>query len=129
MSVAGFDDQPEAAYFVPPLTTANQGFRELDERCIRMLLSHMAHGHSAAASVLNPKLVVRGSTAAPTGCGRSPGSSSLTVRRRSRTFTQRCGTVVVLTRRCSIRERPYRPPGPVRPWPWSLRWRAGWSSA
>ena len=65
ISVVGFDDQPEAAYFVPPLTTVNQGFKELGARCIRMLLSDMAHGPSAAASVLNPRLVVRGSTAAP----------------------------------------------------------------
>ncbi|MDP9695830.1 UNVERIFIED_ORG: DNA-binding LacI/PurR family transcriptional regulator [Arthrobacter globiformis] len=65
ISVVGFDDQPEAAYFVPPLTTVNQGFKELGARCIRMLLSDMAHGPSAAASVLNPKLVVRGSTAPP----------------------------------------------------------------
>jgi DNA-binding LacI/PurR family transcriptional regulator len=65
ISVVGFDDQPEAAYFVPPLTTVNQGFKELGARCIRMLLSDMAHGPSGAASVLNPKLVVRGSTAPP----------------------------------------------------------------
>jgi DNA-binding LacI/PurR family transcriptional regulator len=65
ISVVGFDDQPEAAYFVPPLTTVNQGFKELGARCIRMLLSEMAQGHSGAASVLNPKLVVRGSTAPP----------------------------------------------------------------
>jgi DNA-binding LacI/PurR family transcriptional regulator len=65
ISVVGFDDQPEAGYFVPPLTTVNQGFKELGARCIRMLLSDMAHGPSGAASVLNPKLVLRGSTAAP----------------------------------------------------------------
>jgi len=65
ISVVGFDDQPEAGYFVPPLTTVNQGFKELGARCIRMLLSDMANGPSGAASVLNPKLVVRGSTAAP----------------------------------------------------------------
>lgn len=67
ISVVGFDDQPEAAYFVPPLTTVNPGFTELGARCIRMLLSDMAHGHSGAASVLSPKLVVRDSTAPPAG--------------------------------------------------------------
>jgi len=65
ISVVGFDDQPEAAYFVPPLTTVNQGFEELGARCISVLLAEMAHGTSRAASVLNPELVVRGSTAAP----------------------------------------------------------------
>ena len=65
ISIVGFDDQPEAAYFVPPLTSVNQGFAELGARCIQMLLSDMAGGRSEAASVLNPKLVVRASTAAP----------------------------------------------------------------
>ncbi len=65
ISVVGFDDQPEAGYFVPPLTTVNQGFEELGARCIGMLLSDMAHGTSRAASVLNPELVVRSSTAPP----------------------------------------------------------------
>ncbi|UVJ39798.1 LacI family DNA-binding transcriptional regulator [Arthrobacter sp. CJ23] len=65
ISVVGFDDQAEAGYFVPPLTTVNQGFTELGTRCIRMLLSDMAHGRSGAASVLNPQLMVRDSTAPP----------------------------------------------------------------
>ncbi|APX01857.1 LacI family DNA-binding transcriptional regulator [Arthrobacter sp. QXT-31] len=65
ISVVGFDDQPEAGYFVPPLTTVNQGFTELGARCISMLLSDLENGPSGAASVLNPRLVVRGSTAAP----------------------------------------------------------------
>ncbi|MFC7846873.1 LacI family DNA-binding transcriptional regulator [Arthrobacter sp. NPDC057388] len=65
ISVVGFDDQPEAGYFVPPLTTVNQGFKELGARCMRMLLSDLENGPSGAATVLNPRLVVRGSTAAP----------------------------------------------------------------
>jgi len=56
---------PEAGYFVPPPTTVNQGFKELGEHCTRMLLSDMENGPSGAASVLNPRLVVRGSTAPP----------------------------------------------------------------
>ncbi|MCC2661019.1 MAG: LacI family transcriptional regulator, partial [Arthrobacter sp.] len=46
ISIVGFDDQPEAAYFVPPLTSVNQGFAELGARCIQMLLSDMAGGRS-----------------------------------------------------------------------------------
>ena len=69
ISVVGYDDQPEAAYFVPPLTTVNQGFKELGGRCMRMLLSEMASefnaGGSSAASVVNPVLVVRSSSARP----------------------------------------------------------------
>ena len=71
ISVVGYDDQPEAAYFVPPLTTVNQGFKELGGRCMQMLLSEMASesnpggGGSSAASVVNPVLVVRSSSARP----------------------------------------------------------------
>ncbi|WP_120521239.1 LacI family DNA-binding transcriptional regulator [Arthrobacter celericrescens] len=63
MSVVGFDDQPEAAYFVPPLTTVNQGFKELGARCIGMLLADIEGGAAGTGSVLSPGLVVRASTA------------------------------------------------------------------
>ena len=65
ISVVGYDDQPEAAYLIPPLTTVNQGFKELGARCIQMLLFEMANGHTGAASVVNPKLVIRSTTSAP----------------------------------------------------------------
>jgi DNA-binding LacI/PurR family transcriptional regulator len=65
ISVVGFDDQPEAAYFVPPLTTVNQGFTELGARCISMLLDKLDGGTGGTAAVLSPGLVVRGSTAPP----------------------------------------------------------------
>ena len=65
ISVVGYDDQPETAYFVPPLTTVNQGFKELGTRCMQMLLSDMGKGHSGVASVVNPALVVRSSTSRP----------------------------------------------------------------
>jgi DNA-binding LacI/PurR family transcriptional regulator len=63
ISLVGYDDQPEAAYLVPPLTTVNQGFKELGARCMQMLLFDMANGHSGASSVVNPRLVVRSTTA------------------------------------------------------------------
>ena len=65
ISVVGFDDQPEAAYFVPPLTTVNQGFTELGARCIRLLLDEMEGGAAGTGSVLSPGLVLRASTAPP----------------------------------------------------------------
>jgi len=71
ISVVGYDDQPEAAYFVPPLTTVNQGFKQLGARSMQMLLSKMDDGSglrsggSGAASVVDPVLVVRSSTARP----------------------------------------------------------------
>ena len=38
VSVAGFDDIPEAAHFWPPLTTVRQDFAALGRRCVSMLV-------------------------------------------------------------------------------------------
>ena len=39
VSVVGFDDLPEAAYFTPPLTTVRQDFVELGSRAIGLILA------------------------------------------------------------------------------------------
>ena len=39
VSVVGFDDTPESAYFVPALTTIRQDFGEVGRRCVDLLLS------------------------------------------------------------------------------------------
>ncbi|MFE4545460.1 LacI family DNA-binding transcriptional regulator [Arthrobacter sp. NPDC056727] len=65
ISVVGYDDQPEAAYFSPPLTTVNQGFKDLGARCIQKLLSEIAGGHVGEDSVAIPVLVTRSSTSSP----------------------------------------------------------------
>ncbi len=41
ISIVGFDDIPEAAYFSPPLTTVRQDFAELGRRCLRILLARI----------------------------------------------------------------------------------------
>lgn len=69
VSVVGFDDTPEAAYFTPPLTTVRQDFEEVGRQCVALLLDQIdppRGGRSAvtAVSVL-PELVVRASSAAP----------------------------------------------------------------
>jgi DNA-binding LacI/PurR family transcriptional regulator len=66
VSVVGFDDVDGAAHFVPPLTTVRQGFRELGERCLRMLLD-LIDGGEAHADTVQPELVVRESTGPPRG--------------------------------------------------------------
>ena len=38
LSVVGFDDIPEAPYFLPPLTTIRQDFNEMGTRSLRALL-------------------------------------------------------------------------------------------
>jgi len=65
VSVVGFDDIPEAAYFLPPLTTVRQDFIEMGRRSLRMLLRTIETGQRASAEPLvPPELVVRGSTGA-----------------------------------------------------------------
>ena len=66
VSVVGFDDLPESAYFNPPLTTVSQDFRALGaaslERLIELIESPQQNPPS---SVLVPTLIIRGSTASP----------------------------------------------------------------
>ncbi|MEZ2388831.1 LacI family DNA-binding transcriptional regulator [bacterium RCC_150] len=63
VSVVGFDDQPEAGYFLPPLTTVRQDFEELGRRCIDILLEQLDDGGTGTTTVVAPELVVRNSTA------------------------------------------------------------------
>lgn len=69
VSVIGFDDIPEAAYFAPPLTTVRQDFAELGRRCVARLLAEIGAGAAAAAApatlapAIAPTLVLRASTA------------------------------------------------------------------
>ncbi|WP_416429652.1 LacI family DNA-binding transcriptional regulator [Paenarthrobacter nicotinovorans] len=64
ISVVGFDDQPESAYFIPPLTTVAQDFEELGQRCIDLLLDRIEGGATGMAATVAPRLVVRSTTAA-----------------------------------------------------------------
>jgi DNA-binding LacI/PurR family transcriptional regulator len=64
VSVVGFDDIPEAAFFDPPLTTIRQDFEELGQRSMRLLLQAMeAEGPISSAPPLIPEFVGRLSTA------------------------------------------------------------------
>lgn len=66
VSLVGFDDIPEAAYFTPPLTTIRQDFAEMGRRSLRLLLGEIESGtRSTRRETVAPELVVRSSTAAP----------------------------------------------------------------
>jgi DNA-binding LacI/PurR family transcriptional regulator len=66
VSVVGFDDVPEAAYFSPPLTTVRQDFDEVGLLALKLLLQQMAEGSTEERhAVVEPQLVVRESTAPP----------------------------------------------------------------
>ena len=66
VSVVGFDDIPEAAYFLPPLTTIRQDFGELGSRSLRVLVGRLEASGSdvlePSGSTIEPELVIRAST-------------------------------------------------------------------
>ena len=66
ISIVGFDDIPEAAYFTPPLTTVRQDFSELGRRCLYLLLGQIESGTRAwSRVVVETELVLRKSTTVP----------------------------------------------------------------
>lgn len=64
VSVVGFDDIPEAAYLIPPLTTVRQDFQAVGHRAIEILRAALGHV-PAPEGLISPELVVRASSAAP----------------------------------------------------------------
>jgi DNA-binding LacI/PurR family transcriptional regulator len=65
VSVVGFDDTPESAYFLPALTTIRQDFGEVGRRSVELVLSLM-DGKAASRHIVVPaQLVVRESGAVP----------------------------------------------------------------
>jgi len=64
VSVVGFDDRPESAYFEPPLTTVRQDFDALAQESVAYLASMVEDAHVSweQQRVLDPELVVRQST-------------------------------------------------------------------
>ncbi|WP_338897091.1 LacI family DNA-binding transcriptional regulator [Streptomyces sp. TG1A-60] len=66
VSVVGFDDIPEAASFLPPLTTVHQDFAEVGRLCVEGVLGKMREGGDEHGTTLVPtRLVRRRSTAPP----------------------------------------------------------------
>ncbi|MEU4098402.1 LacI family DNA-binding transcriptional regulator [Streptomyces sp. NPDC026673] len=66
VSVVGFDDIPEAASFMPPLTTIHQDFAEVGRRCVDGVLRQIRNDEAERGTTLVPtSLVVRRSTAPP----------------------------------------------------------------
>jgi DNA-binding LacI/PurR family transcriptional regulator len=66
VSIVGFDDVPEAAYFIPPLTTVRQDFDAVARASLDLLLAQIESGEpTAQRHTIAPTLVVRGSVAPP----------------------------------------------------------------
>ena len=69
VSIAGFDDIPEAARTSPPLTTVHQPHAEKGRLATRLLLDQLA-GRRVASRVLPTRLVIRGSSGPAPGARR-----------------------------------------------------------
>lgn len=65
VAVVGFDDVPEAAYFIPPLTTVRQAFGDVARAALSLLLGQMGdEAGTARQIVVPPRLVIRESAPA-----------------------------------------------------------------
>jgi DNA-binding LacI/PurR family transcriptional regulator len=65
VSVVGFDDLPEARYFLPALTTVRQDFGELGRRVMDLLGRVLEGEEHPSVGLVPTTLVVRDSTAPP----------------------------------------------------------------
>ena len=66
LSIVGFDDVPESAYFTPPLTTVRQDFAEVGRRGVSQLLELInAQERTSRREMIQPTLTIRSSTAPP----------------------------------------------------------------
>ncbi len=66
VSVIGFDDTPQSAYFAPPLTTVRLDFVGLGRECFALLHGSMPAGDGTALPVAAPpELIVRASSGPP----------------------------------------------------------------
>jgi DNA-binding LacI/PurR family transcriptional regulator len=66
VSVVGFDDVPEAAYFIPPLTTVRPDFGAVARETLGLLLAQVNEGETAEQRrTVAPALVTRDSSAPP----------------------------------------------------------------
>lgn len=63
VSVAGFDDLPESAYYIPPLTTVRSNYIQLGADAFELLMQSMDDFDTPAIQkLISPKLIVREST-------------------------------------------------------------------
>lgn len=65
VSVAGFDDEPQSAYYTPALTTTNLDFVALGRACFAAVTQRLGGERVSPHPVGTPELVVRKSTGAP----------------------------------------------------------------
>lgn len=63
VAVVGFDDTPESAYFIPPLTTVRQDFQRVGRAALQLLLEQLASGERRTDRVvIEAELICRQSS-------------------------------------------------------------------
>lgn len=67
LSVVGFDDVPEAAFYWPSLTTVRQDFSTLGRRAVELTLRALDGEDEPTLDLAVPEVVVRASTGPPSG--------------------------------------------------------------
>jgi DNA-binding LacI/PurR family transcriptional regulator len=65
VSIVGFDDVPEAAYFIPPLTTVRPDFHAVAFASLSLLLRQIDAGPAPERLTIAPTLVSRASVGPP----------------------------------------------------------------
>lgn len=65
VSVVGFDDVPESAFYWPALTTVAQAFGELGRRAVELTVRALGGEERPALELATPELVVRASSGPP----------------------------------------------------------------
>ncbi|EEP75187.1 LacI-family transcriptional regulator, partial [Micromonospora sp. ATCC 39149] len=66
VSVVGFDDVPDAAYFIPPLTTVRPDFDTVAKASLDLLLTQIESGADRTLrQTVSPTLIERSSVAPP----------------------------------------------------------------
>jgi DNA-binding LacI/PurR family transcriptional regulator len=66
VSIVGFDDVPEAGYYLPPLTTVRQDFGEVGRLALSTLIERMSGAIGSGLRVrVDPEMIVRTSAAGP----------------------------------------------------------------
>ena len=65
VSVVGFDDVPEARFYLPALTTVRQDFEKIGRVAVESLIHQIEGGAAEHIAPLDAELIVRDSTAPP----------------------------------------------------------------
>jgi DNA-binding LacI/PurR family transcriptional regulator len=68
VSVVGFDDVPESAFYIPPLTTVRPDFDAAAAASLDLLLAQIySDGRGGGRRIIPPRLVPRRSVGPPPG--------------------------------------------------------------